>query len=353
MAQEIPIIIPSLQPDQRLLELLEQLKDTNENPVILVDDGSGVTYQRFFRESQERYGCKVLKHAVNLGKGRALKDAFNYCLNKYPDMIGCVTADSDGQHTPSCIKKCSDMLRLHPDSLVLGVRDFDTPNVPSKSRWGNKITAQTCKFLCGVSVSDTQTGLRAIPKAFMAHLLSTPGERFEFETRMLIEAKDFCSIEEVQIDTVYDSKDNHSTHFDPIRDSLRIYRILGSQFMRFLLSSVSSSVIDLVLFSFFCGVLQIWIHTAAYAGIATIAARIISAIYNYSINYIFVFRNKKGRNLSGVKYFVLAFVQMCCSALLVSIGVFFFPGCKELLIKIPVDVFLFLVSYVIQRELVY
>lgn len=123
--------------------------------------------------------------------------------------------------------------------------------------------------------------------------------------------------------------------------------------MRFLLSSVSSSVIDLVLFGFFCGMLQIWIHTAAYAGIATIAARIISAIYNYFINYIFVFRNKKGRNLSGVKYFVLAFVQMCCSALLVSIGVCFFPGCEELLIKIPVDVFLFLVSYVIQRELVY
>lgn len=245
------------------------------------------------------------------------------------------------------------MLRLHPDSLVLGVRNFDAPNVPNKSKWGNKITCQACKFLCGVSVSDTQTGLRAIPKTFMAHLLSTPGERFEFETRMLIEAKNFAPIVEVQIDTVYDSKDNHSTHFDPIRDSLRIYRILGGQFVRFLLSSISSSVIDLVLFGLFCSVLRLWVPSAAYAGIATIGARVISAIYNYCINYIFVFGNRNHHNLSGVKYFVLAFVQMCCSALLVSIGVYLFPGCEELLIKIPVDVFLFLISYVIQREFVY
>ena len=104
---EIPVIIPSYEPDERMTELMEHLKCADIGPVVIVDDGSeGETYQEIFRMAQTQFGYTVLHHAVNLGKGRALKTAFNYCLNTWPGMLGCVTIDSDGQHTVKDMCAC-------------------------------------------------------------------------------------------------------------------------------------------------------------------------------------------------------------------------------------------------------
>ncbi|MCI2047541.1 MAG: bifunctional glycosyltransferase family 2/GtrA family protein [Faecalibacterium sp.] len=352
-AAVIPILIPALEPDSRLPALLAALQKAALGPIILVDDGSGESYRAAFDTAEREYGCIVLRHAVNLGKGRALKDAFNYCLNRWPGLVGCVTADSDGQHTPACIEKCRDALRETPNALILGVRDFEAAGVPTKSRLGNKITRVICKLLCGVSVTDTQTGLRAIPAAFMKRLLSTPGERFEFETQMLIESKDVCKIREVPIETVYDSRENHTTHFDPLRDSVRIYRIFGGVFVKFLFSSLSSSVVDLVLFSLFCRLFKGDFAGVGYAAAATIAARVISATYNYLINYSIVFKSKAAHHRSALRYLALACVQMACSATLVTGILALAPLAPELWVKIPVDALLFFISYCIQREFVY
>ena len=99
---EIPIIIPSYEPDDKLLGLLKKLKETGFKNIVVVDDGSGEKFTHFFREAEETYGCRVLHHAVNQGKGRALKTAFNYCLQVFKEMPGAITADSDGQHSPEC-----------------------------------------------------------------------------------------------------------------------------------------------------------------------------------------------------------------------------------------------------------
>lgn len=348
----VPIIIPSLQPDDRLTQLVRALAEAQLGPIVLVDDGSGEAYRERFEECRDTYGCIHLRHAVNLGKGRALKTAFNYCLNTWPGLVGCVTADSDGQHTPQCIGRVRDALLAAPDSLVLGVRDFDAPSVPDKNRVGNKITCRICAWTCGVSVSDTQTGLRAIPAAFMRHLMNVPGERFEFEMRMLVETKERCAICEVPIETVYDSKENHTTHFHPLRDSVRIYRVLGAQLGRFLVSSLGSGVLDVLLFWLLCGLLRGRVF--AYAAIATAGARVCSAGANYLLNYSVVFRSNAGRGRSAARYAALAVCQMALSAALVTGGLFLLPqGVPELWVKLPVDLVLFFFSYTIQREFVY
>lgn len=121
---DIPVIIPSLEPDDRLPELLCRLKEKGIRNIVLVNDGSSDAYEEFFVKAQNVFGCTVLRHAVNLGKGRALKTAFNHCLQQWPDAPGCVTADSDGQHSPECILACMQALYDHPQHLVLGVRNF-------------------------------------------------------------------------------------------------------------------------------------------------------------------------------------------------------------------------------------
>ncbi len=350
---EVPIIIPSYEPDERLPGLLKDLKKAGFRNIVLVDDGSGEAYAHFFIEAEKVYGCKVLHHAVNQGKGRALKTAFNYCLGEFYGsscgLPGAITADSDGQHSPECILACADALLAHPDSLILGCRCFEGDNVPARSEFGNKCTRVVMKYLTGITVSDTQTGLRGIPVSFMEQLLKVKGERFEFETNMLLETKSKkIPIVEVPIRTIY-IEENKTSHFNPIKDSLKIYMIFG----KFLFSSLSSSVVDLVVFSMLCFFLRgmQW-GNITYITVATVFARILSALYNYLLNLKVVFQSESSVKSTLPRYILLAVVQMSLSAFVVGKLYPLFGG-AEVLVKIPVDILLFFLSFVIQREFVY
>ena len=351
MEKKIPVIIPAYEPDEKMIKLLKELKSAEMDPVIVLDDGSDPDrFGELFKRAKEEFGVTLLRHAVNLGKGRALKDAFNYCLNEYPDMIGVVTADSDGQHTPEDIQKCMDELSAYPDALIMGSRDFDQSGIPARSVFGNKLTSKVMAGLSGIKVSDTQTGLRAIPKAFMIRLLSEKGERFEFETNMLLAAKEEeVDIREVSISTIY-IEENKTSHFRPIQDSIMIYAVFG----KFLVSSLSSSVVDMVLFAVFCMLLKpVAGLFVGYIMLATICARVLSAIYNFLINYKVVFKGKGSKAKAAVKYVILAVIIMLLSGALVSFFHGMVPASPEVMVKIPVDCILFLLSFVIQREIVY
>lgn len=349
-----PVIIPAYEPDTRLLSLLQTLREGKIGPVIIVNDGSGDAYADVFTGAEEyvrELGGAILTHEVNRGKGRALKTAFSHILETYPDAVGCVTADSDGQHTAECICKVRQALESNPDKLIMGVRRFDGEGVPWKSRAGNKITEVVFSYISGVHVTDTQTGLRGIPRAFMKELIDVPGERFEFETQMLLESAGRYPIIEVPIQTIYDSVDNHQTHFNTFKDSARIYRILADRFMKYAFASVSSCVIDLALFAIFCSIFRGKI--SGYIAVSTVLARVISAIYNYTMNYKVVFKSKQNVATAGTKYFILAVVQMGLSALLVTGGNAVLPFLPEVVVKAVVDTLLFFMSYKIQQKYVF
>ena len=347
--RETPVIIPAYEPDERMLALLDSLEKENFHRIVLVDDGSGGAYRQLFDKAQKEYPVVVLRHSINMGKGRALKTAFDYCLQRFPDAVGCITADSDGQHSVSCILDCAEALLENPEALIMGCRCFEHKDVPARSGFGNKCTRAVMKYLAGVSVSDTQTGLRGIPAAFMRELLSVKGERFEFETNMLMETRTKkIPIIEVPIETIYIEK-NKTSHFNPIKDSARIYMIFG----KFLFSSLSSSVVDLVLFSIFCYFLkEIEWKGISYIFAATVFARILSALYNFTLNYKVVFQSDSPVEKTMPRYILLAVLQMSCSAFLVN-AIYPIFGGAEVLVKIPVDVLLFFLSFFLQREFVY
>jgi len=381
MTDLIPIIIPAYEPDEKLTELIKVLAANDAGPVIVVDDGSGEGYAPIFEKLAEVYkagkandaasddnadgagdGCKeltLLIHEENKGKGRALKTAFAAALEKYPNMLGCVTIDSDGQHSVKDMKACMDALVKDPDKLIMGCRDFSGEDVPKRSSFGNRSTSRVMRFLTGLSVSDTQTGLRAIPAEYMRYLLNEKGERYEFETNMLIAAGEKgIGIVEVPIETIY-IDDNSGSHFNPLTDSIRIYAL----FFKYILSSLSSSVVDLVGFSLLCHLFKsmsfsgFTVHVGAgffvgYIVLATIGARVISATYNFSINYKAVFKSEKNVPEAVGKYAALAVIIMLVSGFAVDKLYSLLPV-AELLIKIPVDVVLFLLSFWVQREFVY
>ncbi len=351
-ARPVVLLIPALDPDRRLLELLEGLKDRWTGPMVLVDDGSRPDRRDIFSQG-EALGCHVAVHARNLGKGRALKTGFNYILTHFPDAIGCVTADADGQHTPEDVLACADALRRDPQALVLGCRDFSAQGIPSRSRLGNRITRGFMRFLCGVAVTDTQTGLRGISAAFMSYLLDIPGERFEYETNMLLETRtQAVPIREVAIQTLY-LEENKSSHFNPLRDSARIYALL----LKFCAASVAGFLVDILFFSLFYYLLfprcLPGLAATALVLLSTALARVISACVNYLLNRKAVFKSKKKASHSGPRYLLLCVVQMLLSAGLVGlIEHLAFPGPLSLW-KVLVDLLLFLLSFQIQRRWVF
>lgn len=344
--KEIVIIIPAYQPQKDIMqEFINKLKLNFEN-ILIIDDGSGKEYKDFFT-SLEKQGVNVIKHYANLGKGRAIKTAFNYCLNTYPDMIGCVTADCDGQHTVEDIKKCALKLKEEPESLVLGTRDFDKENVPFKSRYGNKITRNIFKTFIGIKITDTQTGLRAFGKKSMQDFLNVSGERFEYETNMLIECKEKnIKIAEVPIETVY-INNNETSHFHPVRDAILIYKL----FLKYILSALSSFIVDILLFTLFINILpEIKWGVVTTIVLATIIARIFSSTYNFTINAQVVFKNKTKSSI--IKYFTLVIVQMFISAFVVSF-ICRVLNANATFIKVIIDTVIFIVNFIIQREWVF
>ena len=111
-------LIPALEPDHHLLEILRPLKSTGWD-IVVVDDGSGTHYQHVFRQAG-RFAT-VLHHKTNRGKGAALKTGLHYIQRKYAGAV-VVTLDADGQHTVHDAETVCNTAMKNPGCLVLGCR---------------------------------------------------------------------------------------------------------------------------------------------------------------------------------------------------------------------------------------
>lgn len=344
--EDIIIVIPSYKPEKEIMmEFIKQVKEKFNN-IVVVDDGSGKEYRELF-EQIEKEGITVLKHYENLGKGRAIKTAFNYVLNEYEGITGVVTADCDGQHHIEDIIKCVKKLKENPNKLIIGSRDFNGAEVPLRSKFGNKLTIATLRTFVGIKVTDTQSGLRAFGIETMKKFLHVAGERYEYETNMLIECKESnIEIDEVPTSTIY-IRNNTLSHFNPIKDSIIIYKI----FIKYIIASLSSFLLDILLFMFFIKIFPHFrVGMITEIVVVTIVARILSSLYNFFVNAKVVFKNANRNSI--VKYFVLVVIQMFVSAFTVS-EIFLFTHFSSTLIKLIVDTIIFIINFVIQREWVF
>ena len=222
---DIAIVIPSLSPGNELVEYSKELIKYGFNNIIVVNDGSSTEYDHIFNLLKEHKEITILKHEVNKGKGAGLKTAFKYLKNNN-NIKGILAVDSDGQHLPKdCIKIAEEMLKGER-GLYLGCRDFNDPRVPWKSRTGNRLTSFFFERLYKQKLSDTQTGLRGFLMEDLDLMINTEGDRYEYEMEQLIKAclnnlRLIC----IPIETVY-IDNNEGLHFRPLKDGLKIYKIL-------------------------------------------------------------------------------------------------------------------------------
>lgn len=355
--EKIAVIIPALDPDERMVTLVDELYQDGFTNIILVDDGSAISNRHYFKECKERCHCKIIRHVVNFGKGIALKSAFNHILENRPDLAGAVTVDCDGQHVLKDINTCAKLTFENPDELILGCRQFDNTEIPLRSRFGNKMTKQVIRLLCGIHVSDTQTGLRGLSVPLIReHFAKVKGERFEYEMNMLIAAKEYqIPIREFAIETIYLSN-NESSHFNPFIDSIRIYKV----FLKFMISSLLSFFIDIGLYWVLGYALRPLIPDhlqLPFWGLSvlillrTVISRLLSSLFNFLVNKNRVFKNDSRSPVIIVKYYTLCIIQLLLSALLVNHLLTFIS--YSTLRKCIIDTILFAISFQFQREWVF
>jgi len=350
--KSVSVIIPAYKPDEKLLATLSDLVQTGFTDILVVDDGSGAPFAPIFEQVKAIPECTLLRHEVNRGKGAALKTAMRFFLDNRPEGAGVVTADADGQHLAADIAAVAQAM-LEKGSLILGVRDFSAPDVPPRSKTGNRITIAVFRLFFGMKISDTQTGLRAFPRKHIAEIAAVSGDRYEFETNMLfLASRNKLPLDEVKIHTVY-IEENRSSHFRVVRDSLRIYALI----IKYLVSSVGSAVLDEGVFYLFkrllgSGVL-LGLLPATY--IAAFLARVISSLFNYFVNAKVVFGGSTGKK-TLIRYYILAAVQLALSATLVFLlekGLSVSSPALSTLIKTLIDTFLFFFSFRIQHKWVF
>lgn len=347
----IVVMIPSLNPDAALVDYVKELSAQDFTQIVVINDGSPKKYKTIFARLAKLPRCKVLSHKVNRGKGCALKTGMKYVRSRFPDCLGVVTADADGQHTAKDVLRVAGELEADGSHLVLGSRDFNQPDIPPRSRFGNKLTSLVFAAMFGQKLMDTQTGLRGIPMSMIPTMLAVKGDRYEYEMNMLIECrKQKTEIHEIPIETVY-IEDNGSSHFRPVVDSVKIYWLICRSFFSFVFTSLSCMALDLLLFTLLAKVILPQ-DFGWRIQIATVVARVISSTANFLLNKNIVFHKSGHLASSAAKYFCLAAVQMLVSANAVSL-LYSLLKWPELLIKIIVDSILFIVNYFVQKKIIF
>lgn len=330
------VLIPSYEPDQRLVTLVRDLVGINGLSVVVVDDGSGPDYSLFFADAVT-LGADLVTHEVNQGKGAALRTGFAHVAAFYPGQ-DVVCADSDGQHTVLDILRVAAAVTGDVD-MVLGVRGF-AGKVPLRSRFGNEVTKKVFKLVTGVPIADTQTGLRAYPARMLGWLGEVTGDRFEYELRLLLRAAhEGLTINQVDIATVY-LEGNSSSHFRPLHDSVRIYGPL----LGFAGSSVVAATIDAAMLF---GLVAVGVGVTP----AVIGARLVSASTNFTINRSVVFTTKAPLWQSMRRYALLAGALLAANVVLIQVLSSLFGSL--LLAKVLTETVLYGVSFVVQRTLVF
>ena len=354
----ISVVLPSLDPDDKLIAVVDGLLEYGFSDIILVNDGSKQENLHYFTDLAAQHPeIHLLHHEVNKGKGAALKNAFRWFLENRPEGYGVVTVDGDNQHHPEDTRACCEKM-LETGNIVLGCRDFTLDHVPARSRFGNQTTSTIFKIFVGMTISDTQTGLRAIPRKQLKTIVEVYGDRFEYETNMLLAMKtNGLAFDEVKIRTVY-IEENASSHFHPIRDSWRIYKLILAHFFRYTISSMLSAVIDTTGYALLTVVLRGFLHDFALTAVSGVATRVVSSLFNFFMNKNLVFKTKVSTGKAMAKYYALALPQMAAQVLLTQ-GVYALlniadsaTGLRTLIYAIVMSV-LYVVSFMIQQRWVF
>jgi glycosyltransferase involved in cell wall biosynthesis len=210
--------------------VIEQTR-TSVDTVLAVDDGSTDDTGRHLAST----GIRVLTHEQNRGKGAALLTAFRHVLDDpdFAEYNALLTIDGDGQHNPQEIGPLLTAYEAAPDSVVIGTREVDRPDIKWRRRWGNILSRYFISKACGQYIPDTQSGYRVFSRELVQKILPGLGPgRYETETAFLIlAARAGHRIVPVGISTIYTDEAERVSSFDPFLDTYLVFKVVAKSIL--------------------------------------------------------------------------------------------------------------------------
>lgn len=212
----IVVIIPTYNNASTLLQVINQVKGYSSH-IIVVNDGSTDDTPAILAKVED---IQIYTFTTNQGKGSALKKGL--LLAKQQKFNYAITLDSDGQHYPSDIPMFVDEIENTPHTILVGQRNLNAENMPSKNTFANRFSNFWFKLETGISLEDTQSGYRLYPLQSLTDMKYYT-TKYEFELELLVfSAWRGIKIRNVLINIYYPPEGERVSHFRPLRDFTRI-----------------------------------------------------------------------------------------------------------------------------------
>jgi len=216
----VAIVIPVYNNPKTINEVV---KDTLNLDIflIVVDDGSEIEVQSIIDKTiiDKSSNIIVLRDNTNRGKGEAICKGAKEAKKRGFKYI--ITIDGDGQHYPKEVKKLLPLIKK--DNIVIGCREFKE-DVPNSSKFGRIFSNFWIWVESGKWFNDTQSGFRAYPISILD--LNLKHSRYDFEIEVLVKHLwNNKKIDEVDIDVYYPPKGKRVSHFNKVKDNIRLSKI--------------------------------------------------------------------------------------------------------------------------------
>ena len=216
------IVIPTYNEAKTIGPIVKNLTDRGYR-VVTVDDGS----RDHTIVDANRYGAELVVHSKNVGKGRCIREGFEYALENNCDAV--ITMDGDGQHGLKEIDKFIVEYKRFGSDIILGNRMKNPKNMPFIRRHTNIFMSFIISLIFGAKIEDSQCGYRFLSKNAIEKMdLRTT--KYEIESEMLIEAKrNDLSISSIEVDSIYRGQ---SSQINPFFDTLRFIKFIIHESLR-------------------------------------------------------------------------------------------------------------------------
>jgi len=207
------VIIPAFNEANRITGVINEVKKYSKN-IVVVDDGSkDKTYQE-----AKKTNVSVLRHAINLGKGSALRTGTEYANKQGADAI--VFIDSDGQHNPKDIPRL--IKDVSDTDVVFTYRNLKSMHMPLTKKVGNIVLNTLLKLLFKIKINDTQCGYKIMTSEAYKKLGLISSD-YNIESEIAAKTGKYgLRFKQVPIETVYTDKYKGTTVFDGVGIAMRM-----------------------------------------------------------------------------------------------------------------------------------
>jgi len=219
------VVIPVFNHALKIGALVDAVR-AQELPCLLVDDGSEPVCAKVLMQlaAENPATVNLVRLPCNRGKGAAVMAGFREAARRGYSHV--VQIDADGQHDAADIAGFLREARNFPEAMIIGCPKFDA-SVPKGRLYGRYLTHVWVWInTLSVDIRDSMCGFRVYPLPPVLRLIDTVrvGRRMDFDIEILVRLH-WTGVAVRNRDTCVNYPPDGISHFDLLRDNLRISRM--------------------------------------------------------------------------------------------------------------------------------